>query len=403
MQQYKDLLRQILTLGRRRGDRTGTGTISIFGTQLRFDLQDGFPLVTLKRTPIRPMVAELVWFLEGSTDNNRLRQLSGVKEGVRGIWDQWAVSENQVRLTVEERTQQWCARFKGQFDLIAKAHAFDHAMTYDDAVLAILARDNIPEFAPSSKLGSLGPIYGQQWRYWGFIIEQDWDHYTVFVDQIQVLIDGLKKNPYSRRHIVSAWKVEDLPNESVSPQENVMNGKMSLAPCHPFWQCYVRDMTLDERLDYYNENKASAGMKLGKPDDIDEEGTMEMLTKMGVPARFLDLHLYQRSWDLPVGAPFNIASYALLTHLLARECGYIPGELVISTGDAHIYSNQLEEVETMLNRDCRPLPTFHLDAWVNLKDIMDPTIQDKSEIIDRLVNGFENYNPHPAIKIAVAT
>lgn len=429
MQQYKNLLRDIMTNGRRRGDRTGTGTLSVFGRQLTFDLQEGFPLVTLKRTPMRPIVAELVWFLEGSGDNKRLRQLTGLTEGQRGIWDQWAVTKDHLALTREQRMGLWNtahARKEGtDIDTKAKAVAFEktqagEVVTLDSVIDEILDTAGIFTHKPScnglrvdaekvdrlvnEEVGCLGPIYGVQWRQWD-VLEDDGNsaRFAASYDQIKILIKGLKNNPYSRRHIVSAWNVADLPDESKSPQQNVLDGKMALAPCHAFFQCYVRDMTLEERLDYYNTHMASIGMRLGMDANTDHAATHELLDKLGVRSRYLDLHLYMRSLDVPVGTPFNIASYALLTHLLARECGYLPGELIISAGDAHIYSNQLDEVETMLSRDIKPMPKFHLDAWVNLSDIMNPGIEDKSKIIQRICDGIEGYDPHPAIKIAVAT
>lgn len=430
MQQYKNLLRDIMTNGRRRGDRTGTGTLSVFGRQLVFDLQEGFPLVTLKRTPMRPIVAELIWFLEGGSDNKRLRKLTGLSDGQRGIWDQWALGAEHMRLTREKRMAGWNERYARDdvfldIETRAKLAAFDftqrgESFVMEDIIDGILTEFNIPTHAAPNyslvcdpanmtdgverNIGRLGPIYGHQWRNWSRLEDDGhWDHMTVVYDQMVTLIDGLKKNPYSRRHIVSAWNVADLPNESKSPQQNVLDGKMALAPCHAFFQCYVRDMTLQERIDYYNDNMASIGMRLGIDADTDHGATHELLDKMGVQCRYLDLHLYQRSWDVSVGAPFNIASYALLTHLLARECGFVPGELIISGGDCHVYANQVEEVELMLMRDERPMPKFHLDAWVNLTDIMNPHMEDKSEIIQRICDGIEGYDPHPAIKIAVAT
>lgn len=365
MQQYKNLLRDILTNGRRRGDRTGTGTLSVFGRQLTFDLQEGFPLVTLKRTPWRAVVAELIWFLEGSTCNNRLRLLSGVSNNQRGIWDQWVLTEE-----------------------FAQANPVSI-----DGVNAIDTR----------RIGSLGPIYGGQWRNWCGVADlPDGQVGRERVDQIRGLVNSLKHNPYSRRHIVSAWNVADLPDESKSPQQNVLEGRMSLAPCHPFWQCYVRDMSLEERLDYYNTHMASIGMRLGMDTNTDRAATHELLDKLGVRSRYLDLHLYQRSWDVPVGAPFNIASYALLTHLLANECGYLPGELIISTGDAHVYSNQVDEVGVMLARDPKPLPTLRLDKSVDLIKIMQPMEFGKLDIVQRIVDCLDGYDPHPAIKIAVS-
>lgn len=325
MQQYKELLQRIMTTGNTRGDRTGTGTRSVFGHQMRFNLQDGFPLVTLKRTPFHLIIAELFWFLEGSTDNNRLRELSGVEPGKRGIWDDWSPTPDDV---YKQRGG------NGLCDM--------------------------------SMVGQLGPVYGQQYRNWNTYHHTEapgQDTYSVrSVDQIRQLIAGLKDNPYSRRHIVSAWNVQDLPDETMSPQRNVMAHRMALAPCHVMYQCYVRDL---------------------------EDGR-----------RALDLQVYQRSTDCPVGLPFNIASYALLTHLLASACGYVPGELVWTGGDNHVYSNQFDEVGIMLERDVRPLPSFQLPDGFDLSVILNghATRQDVLVLAEQL----HGYDPHPAIKIAVA-
>lgn len=367
MQQYKNLIRDIMTNGRRRGDRTGTGTLSVFGRQLTFDLQDGFPLVTLKRTPFHLIIAELIWFLEGSTDNRRLRELSGVSGDQRGIWDDWAVTD---------------------------AHCSHNPITIDG-----------DEVIDTRRIGSLGPIYGQQFRNWRWLVDINDRYQRSFdieqADQISILINGLKQNPYSRRHIVSAWNVADLPDESRSPQQNVLRGKMALAPCHAFFQCYVRDMTMEERIDYYNDHMDKVGLRMGVPDDVDTNGVMEMLDKLGVPKHFLDLQLYQRSLDTLVGGPFNIASYALLTHMLARECGYVPGEFVWTLGDAHIYQNQLDEVDVILTRDIRPLPSFELPASFNMSHILDKKCTRQDVLV--LAGLLQGYDPHPAIKIAVAT
>ncbi|OEK05260.1 thymidylate synthase [Roseivirga misakiensis] len=263
MKQYHDLMRHILENGVEKGDRTGTGTKSVFGYQMRFDLSEGFPVVTTKKLHLRSIIHELLWFLKGDTNIKYLKD-----NGVR-IWDEWA-DEN----------------------------------------------------------GDLGPVYGYQWRNWP-------DGNGGTIDQITKLIDQIKKSPNSRRLIVSAWNVADVDN-------------MALPPCHTFFQFYVAD---------------------GK----------------------LSCQLYQRSADVFLGVPFNIASYALLVLMVAQVCDLEPGDFVHTFGDAHLYSNHFEQAELQLTRDFRPLPTMTLNPAV--KDIFDFKYED-----------FEltGYDPHPHIKAAVA-
>ncbi len=263
MKNYHDLLQYVLENGVDKGDRTGTGTRSVFGYQMRFDLQKGFPLVTTKKVHLKSIIHELLWFLQGDTNIAYLKE-NGVK-----IWDEWA-DEN----------------------------------------------------------GDLGPVYGKQWRSWCTTSGES-------IDQISELIERLRSNPNSRRHIVSAWNPEDVP-------------KMKLPPCHCFFQFYVAD---------------------GK----------------------LSCQLYQRSADLFLGVPFNIASYALLTMMIAQVCGYEYGDFVHTFGDAHIYSNHLEQVNLQLSREHRALPQMKINPEV--KDIFAFKYED-----------FEllNYDPHPRIKAPVA-
>ncbi|VTZ52337.1 thymidylate synthetase [Methylocella tundrae] len=268
MQAYLDLLAKILAEGVQKPDRTGTGTRSIFGHQMRFDLSAGFPLVTTKKLHWKSIVHELLWFLRGETN------IAYLKENDVGIWDEWADSK-----------------------------------------------------------GDLGPVYGRQWRSW-----QAPDGRTI--DQISNMIDEIAHNPFSRRLIVSAWNPADL-------------AEMALAPCHCLFQFNVRD---------------------------DAEG-----------ARRLDLQLYQRSGDAFLGAPFNIASYALLTEMLAAACGLKPGDFVHTFGDAHLYLNHLEQARLQLTRTPRNPPTVRLNPEV--KSIFDFRYED---IV------LENYDPHPAIKAPVA-
>ena len=269
MKQYLDLVKHVLKNGNYKGDRTGTGTKSVFGYQMRFDLNDGFPLVTTKKLHLKSIIHELLWFINGETNIKYLSD-NGVK-----IWDAWA----------------------------------------DDS-------------------GNLGPVYGSQWRNWN----------NEKIDQISQLIDLIKNNPESRRMLVSAWNPSVLPDTKKSFSENVMNGKAALPPCHAFFQFYV------------SNNKLSC-------------------------------QLYQRSADIFLGVPFNIASYALFTHMIAHVCNLDVGDFVHTFGDAHIYSNHTEQIELQLSRKPRKLPTLNIKRKVG--SIFDFKFED-FEII--------NYNPHPHIK-----
>jgi thymidylate synthase len=263
MNQYHDLMQHVLSNGARKEDRTGTGTISVFGYQMRFNLQEGFPLVTTKKLHLRSIIHELLWFLKGETNVAYLKQ-NGVS-----IWDEWARED-----------------------------------------------------------GELGPVYGYQWRSWP---TADGRH----IDQISQVIHTLKTNPDSRRIIVSAWNVGEIEH-------------MALPPCHAFFQFYVAD---------------------GK----------------------LSCQLYQRSADIFLGVPFNIASYALLTMMVAQVCGLEPGDFVHTFGDAHLYLNHLEQTELQLSREPRPLPKMKINPAVN--NIFDFKFED-FELLD--------YHPHPHIKAPVA-
>lgn len=276
MKQYLELMRHIKDNGVKKEDRTGTGTLSIFGYQMRFNLADGFPLVTTKKCHLRSIIHELLWFLKGETN------IAYLNENGVSIWDEWATDE-----------------------------------------------------------GELGPVYGYQWRSWP-------TPEGVSIDQISDVIEQIKSNPDSRRLIVSAWNPSALPDSSLSPKENAAQNKQALPPCHTMFQFYVID---------------------GK----------------------LSCQLYQRSGDVFLGVPFNIASYALLTMMVAEVCGLEPGDFVHTLGDAHLYLNHMEQVELQLTRQPYSLPTMKIKPGVT--DIFAYTYDD-FELLD--------YECHPHIKAPVA-
>lgn len=282
MKQYHDLLEHVLENGIEKQDRTGTGTKSVFGYQMRFDLSEGFPMVTTKKLHLKSIIYELLWFLNGDTNIQYLQD-----NGVR-IWNEWA-----------------------------------------------------------DKNGNLGPVYGQQWRNWN----------NDEIDQIAEIVHTLKTNPDSRRMLVSAWNPGVLPDTSKSFAENVANGKAALPPCHAFFQFYVAPP---------NQKKGETKSKLS-------------------------LQLYQRSADIFLGVPFNIASYALFTMMMAQVCGYAPGDFIHTFGDAHIYSNHFDQVKLQLSRTPKPLPKMIINP--DVKDIFSFTFDDFT---------LTDYDPHPHIKGAVA-
>jgi thymidylate synthase len=263
MRQYHDLMRHVLEHGNRKSDRTGTGTLSVFGWQMRFDLANGFPVLTTKKLHLRSIVYELLWFLRGDTNIRYLKE-NGVS-----IWDEWADAD-----------------------------------------------------------GDLGPVYGHQWRHWPAGDGRE-------IDQIGQLVEGLKRNPDSRRHIVTAWNPAEVD-------------RMALPPCHALFQFYVADDRLS-------------------------------------------CQLYQRSADIFLGVPFNIASYALLTMMVAQVCGYRPGDFVHTLGDAHLYSNHLDQTRLQLDRQPRPLPTLRINPEV--RDLFAFRFEDFT---------LEGYQPHPHIPAPVA-
>lgn len=313
MEQYLQLCRTILDNGSDKGDRTGTGTKSIFGYQMRFDLTKGFPLMTTKRTAMRLIVSELLWFLKGDTNVKTL-----IAEN-NHIWDEWAF-------------EKWVNSedYKGpdMTDFGLRAAQDETFQRVVDEQMEIFRNYVLSDDEFAKKYGDLGPVYGRQWRSWPTNDGQS-------IDQLKNVIESIKNNPNSRRHIVTAWNPSEVD-------------EMALPPCHTFFQFYVAD------------NKLSC-------------------------------QLYQRSADVFLGVPFNIASYALLTHLIARECNLEVGEFIHTLGDAHIYSNHMDQVQEQLSRQPRALPNLIIS-------------DDKDSIFDLEPSDItvENYDPHPRIKAPIA-
>lgn len=300
MKQYHDLLEHILDHGFDKSDRTGTGTRSVFGYQMRFNLQEGFPLLTTKKVFTKGIIHEVLWFLQGNTNIQYL-----VKNGV-GIWNEWPFQAYLKQNNLEEKFPKY-------------------SDTWKEALISFVERIKTDD-AFAAQYGELGPVYGKQWR--------DFEG----IDQISQLISDIKTNPDSRRLIVSAWNPKDIP----------VMAQSGLPPCHTLFQFYVAD---------------------GK----------------------LSCQLYQRSADAFLGVPFNIASYALITHMVAQVCGLVVGEFVHSFGDAHIYNNHFDQVKEQLSRSFLPLPQLKLNP--NINSIFDFKFEDIE---------IENYQSHAAIKGAVA-
>lgn len=310
--QYETLLQHVLVHGRPKTDRTGTGTREVFGAQMRFNLQHGFPVVTTKKVHLKSVIAELLWFLSGSTNVKDLQAMGCT------IWDEWARED-----------------------------------------------------------GSLGPVYGEQWRNW-----QDCN--GGYIDQIQQLVDGLRADPFSRRHIVNAWNVGGIP-------------EMALAPCHCLFQFEVSECTTGERITHLDNTDGPATWNAVADNLRKEHGEVRgepidrALDAMGVPRLRLSCQLYQRSADMFLGVPFNIASYALLTHMVAQQVNMAVGDFVWTGGCVHIYDNHLQQVQTQLSRQPYSYPTLRIK-------------RKPASIFDYEPDDFEviDYKHHPAIKAPVA-
>lgn len=348
MKQYLDALKFVLDNGTTKQDRTGTGTISYFGMQQRYDLSQGFPAVTTKKLAWKSVVSELLWFIEGSGDEKRLREiLHGSTESSKTtIW------------TANATAPYW--KDKAKFD------------------------------------GDLGRVYGVQWRHWRTPVEHKAETFKdefgntynrggslhiKETDQLRELIEGIKADPHGRRHILSAWNPGELKD-------------MALPPCHCFAQFYVSELSQDEINSSYMKFRNSQSLEMKKTMDVGREGrakTLDDLETFGLPTARLSCQMYQRSCDMFLGVPFNIASYSLLTHLIAQVCNLDVGEFVHVLGDAHIYLNHVEQVKEQLQRE--PLPAAQLRLNPDIKDI---TKFSMSDIV------LEEYNSHGTIAAPMA-
>lgn len=366
MRQYLQLMETVLTFGREKKDRTGTGTLSMFAPQMRFDLTEGFPLVTTKKVHLRSIIHELLWFLKGDTN------IGYLKDNNVSIWDEWSEPKDtfkDVELTQEERMDAAIALGlwkNGRGALREKLHV-------EGPEKGSLFLDNIGvkrnKQVLDKRAGDLGPVYGKQWRDW---VGADGRHH----DQISKVIDQLRNDPDNRRIIVSAWNVGELD-------------EMALAPCHSFFQFYTRELTLYER--------ALAAKEKGTEDyylNLNEKHQEQLhyeFDELAVPRRGLSCQLYQRSADVFLGVPFNIASYALLTEMIAQQVNMVAEEFVWTGGDTHLYSNHLEQARLQLSRDPHPLPRLKFKR--KPESIFDYQFEDFE---------VEGYVSHDAIKAPVA-
>ena len=361
--QYQDLLQDILDNGVEKKDRTGTGTISVFGRQIRHKMSEGFPLLTTKKMPWKSIVTELLWFLQGNTNIKWL-----VDNGCN-IWNGDAYKNyiNNPAYNAESVADLMGSQ-AGQLVKCSTQEEFINKIKTDD------------EFA--NKWGDLGPIYGKQWRRWG--IEWEDTESIEYIDQIQNLINDLKINPDSRRLMVNAWNVGEL-------------GNMVLPPCHYGFQMYTRELSRAERVENYNskfENKIDVPfIKVNLGDSI--ENTIDTaLTQANIPTRAISLSWNQRSVDVFLGLPFNIASYGLLLEMIAREVNMVPEHLIGHLGDTHLYSNHIDQAQEQLERIPRELPIMKISSGHNFRAAMAGKV-DEIDVNDFMLVG---YNPHPSIK-----
>lgn len=379
MQNYLAAGQHILQNGVKKGDRTGTGTRSVRKVNLVFDLREGFPLMTTKKVNIRTVIHELLWFLQGRGDNEWL-----VERGCN-IWTPWTTKEDK---TVKHEYEPWDRLYWAKInkpEVFTEFHNTGKHFSPDvEAAMDWLTEKGVPTSIDKVVVpaGSLNAPYGPTWRNW----KSGQTGRTV--DQVQQVVDTLRTNPDSRRIIVNSWDSGAMPDESISPQDNIKNGEFCLTPCHILHEMYTEEMTLQERMDYLKERDMEAWDKIGMAtvDEIDA-----LLDELGAPKRWLDMCVLIRSNDWFVGAPFNIPSYAVLLHMYASTVGMAVRILDITSVNAHIYENTIPMFIQQYSRTPRALPKMKV---LNKRDKME----------DYTIDDFEltGYNPYDFIKAPVA-
>jgi len=363
MKQFLDALRHVMTNGTDSDDRTGTGTYSVFGYQSRYNLDEGFPLSTTGKVPLRWILEELFWMRDGET-NNELLMAKGVD-----IWKEWALPEEQtreatapksrVRLMTELGRAKGVSAVRANAMIGEKLNILESQGLGEEAFHEWLRGEGVEPFILTTHpKGDLGPIYGAQWRNFAG------------VDQLRDLIRDLRLRPFSRRHVVSAWNPAVLPDETATHQDNILNGRAVLASCHAFFQCHCRKLNLHRRAEIADRYRLSVDVddfiKVGADGDDEErfDGSFEKLENIldaaGVPKIGLSLQMYQRSCDICCGARFNIAFYSALTMMLGRELNYHPEEFIHDIGNLHIYKNHIANAREHLKRTPKPLPKLRI-------------------------------------------
>lgn len=403
MKQYIDLVQDVLTNGRFKMDRTGVGCYSVFGRQARFDLSKGeFPLLTTKKMFTRGIIEELLWILSGSTDNNVLKD-----KGVN-IWNEWATETGELGPIYGEMWRNWIdpntvrtrdlnivqrlELIKNNFEvlsIIPKVILDNIDITLckvkiylDDPANKLDSGEIKPDLELDSEIGAhLTKL--KECGIPDILIQMEG------IDQISELIHNLKTKPFSRRHVVSAWNPTVLPDESKSPIENAEEGKACLASCHCLFQFHVEELTDDEKLTYIqsDKNRLETFMRLVSVDKLNKE----VFEEMKIPTKRLSCQLYQRSCDLALGVPYNIASYALLTMMVAQCVDMIPGEFVHTYGDLHLYQNHIDVIKEQIQREPFALPQMKINP-------------DKKDIDSFTIDDFElvNYSCHDKVAYEIA-
>lgn len=374
-EQYLDLLKDILDNGVKKTDRTGTGTLSVFGRQIRHKMSDGFPLLTTKKMAWKSMVVELIWFLNGDTN---------------------------IRYLVENNCNIWNGDAYKRYSVIAGMSTQVESLTREEFVEKIKTDSEFAE-----KWGSLGPVYGKQWRGWSGAShiphpgignetsDQEWYRMGInsvankTIDQIKNSINLLKKDPDSRRNRVSAWNVSKIE-------------EMVLPPCHTDFQFYTRELTLEEKVDWLNKNYPLYDLGEWSVDKLSDENYLkEVITEYNVPQRAISLMFNMRSSDIPLGLPFNISSYALLLEIFGKMVNMVPDELIGNLGDTHIYLNQVDGVKEQLTREPYELPILkHMKTDHFYKSLSeDLSLFSHLETKDFQIEGYKS---HPTIKIPLS-